>query len=97
MAIQKHSGWMMEWTSYIHNAVGLILGWKPLSELVKAGVWNSIDHSFERIGSILVFILWFYDVDYWTNDALDYQRERRCDPSLCRLAYTHFVCCRCNI
>lgn len=48
MAIQKHSGWMMEWTSYLHNVVGLILFWKPLSEMVRAGVWNSIDHSFDR-------------------------------------------------
>ncbi|MDQ0876254.1 hypothetical protein QFZ77_004913 [Paenibacillus sp. V4I3] len=62
MAIQKHSGWMMEWTSYIHNAVGLILFWKPISEMVKAGIWNSVDSSFDRSAAIWFL---FFGVLLW--------------------------------
>ncbi|MBD0379553.1 DUF6463 family protein [Paenibacillus sedimenti] len=48
MPIQKHSGWMLEWTSYIHTAIGLLLFWKPVSDMVKAGVWNSVDLAIDR-------------------------------------------------
>lgn len=62
MVIQKHSGWMLEWTAYIHTAIGLLLFWKPVSELVLAGVWNGIGSAIDRSNA---FWFLFFGVLMW--------------------------------
>ena len=62
MHIQKHSGWMMEWTSYLHNAVGLFFYWTPLKGIVTAGVWNTVDQAYDRSSAfwflMFGFMMW---------------------------------------
>ncbi|MDD9266706.1 DUF6463 family protein [Paenibacillus sp. GCM10023248] len=62
MGIQKHSGWMLEWTAYLHTAIGLILFWKPVSDIAAAGVWNAVGRDIDRSNAIWFL---FFGVLLW--------------------------------
>lgn len=52
----------MEWTSYIHCAIGIIVFWQPLAAIFKNGVWNAVAFHYDRAA---VFWFLFSGVFMW--------------------------------
>ena len=59
------SGWLLVGIGTVHIALGVVMGWPSLVEIVQAGVWNSIQPKGELMFSRST-ILWFFLVGcFW--------------------------------
>ncbi|MCA0756978.1 hypothetical protein KP806_18110 [Paenibacillus sp. N4] len=67
MHSQKHSGWMLEWTSYIHIAIGILVFWQPLADIFKNGGWNAVAFHYDRAA---VFWFIFFGILMWVLGRL---------------------------
>ena len=58
MKLYGLSGWLLVGIGTVHIALGVVMGWPSLVEIVQAGVWNSIQPNGELMFSRST-ILWF--------------------------------------
>lgn len=58
MKLYGISGWLLVGIGMVHNALGVVMGWPYLVEIVQAGVWNSIQPDGELMFARST-MLWF--------------------------------------